>query len=260
MHLFCEIKTCRGLVFATHLCIIVWLRKANGRTIVCAAILHTPVTFRLLYDSKWETNCRVAGWNGSRPGLSLIYSACCAPLIIAACHRHTPLPRREEDDAPDLRAANPTQRAHLKGHYFPFFPPLSFLSPPCVWSTYEQTVSHLLLAACGSLESGTISDGRAKLTAIHNRRQAEEPFFCNLKQRTPQNPLEMSVLFHQLVIKMVWTTLSCNKIRFFSAQGEAIKLRFISIWKMQTWNLSFQSVLKSFWSVGFVFQSIFPLL
>lgn len=62
---------------------------------VHVASLHTPVTFRLLYDLKWETNCRVAGWNGSWPWLSLIYSARWVPLIISACLTDTPLFPRE---------------------------------------------------------------------------------------------------------------------------------------------------------------------
>lgn len=72
---------------------------------------------RLLYDAKWETNCRVAGRNGSWPRLSLINSARRAPLITAACHRHAPLPQRADDHAPDLGAA--TGRpfiTHTYGH------------------------------------------------------------------------------------------------------------------------------------------------
>lgn len=68
--------------------------------------VQKQATPRLLYDAKWETNCRVAGRNGSWPRLSLINSVRRAPLITAACHRHAPLPQRADDHAPDLRASH----------------------------------------------------------------------------------------------------------------------------------------------------------
>lgn len=83
-------------------------RNAQGETIMHVAKknVQKQATPRLLYDAKWETNCRVAGRNGSWPRLSLINSVRRAPLITAACHRHAPLPQRADDHAPDLRASH----------------------------------------------------------------------------------------------------------------------------------------------------------
>lgn len=80
-------------------------KEMQGETIGSVSNAHAAATLRLLYDAKWETNCRVAGRNGSWSRLSLTYSARWAPLITAACHRHAPLLQRADNHAPDLRAA-----------------------------------------------------------------------------------------------------------------------------------------------------------
>lgn len=93
------------------------LRHARGETIMHVANVQKQAALRLFYDAKWETNCRVAGRNGSWPRLSLINSVRCAPLIKAACHWHAPLPQRADDHAPDLgAAAGRPQAAHTHTH------------------------------------------------------------------------------------------------------------------------------------------------
>lgn len=69
--------------------------------------VQKQAALRLLYGVKWETNCRVAGRNGSWPRLSLINSVHCAPLITAACHR-----QGADDHAPDIRAAACHRHTH----------------------------------------------------------------------------------------------------------------------------------------------------
>lgn len=91
------------------------VQKSTSLNRAILANVHTRATLRLLYDAKWETNCRVAGWNGPWPRLSLINSVRWAPLITAACHRHAPLPQRAGERAPDLRAA--AGRPHITHSY-----------------------------------------------------------------------------------------------------------------------------------------------
>lgn len=55
--------------------------NAWGETI---ADVRRHTAMRLFYVVKWETNCRVASWNGSWPRLRVINSLRCAPLITAA--------------------------------------------------------------------------------------------------------------------------------------------------------------------------------
>lgn len=92
-------------------------RNAQSGKIVHVANVHKQAALRLLRDVKRETNCRVAGRNGSWPRQSLINSVLWAPLITAACHRHAPLPQRAEEHAPDLWAATGWPHiTHTYGH------------------------------------------------------------------------------------------------------------------------------------------------
>lgn len=62
------------------------------------ADVQRQATLLLLHGERWETNCRGAGHNGSRP--QLMYSIGLVPLITAGCHR-----RSADDHASGLRAA-----------------------------------------------------------------------------------------------------------------------------------------------------------
>lgn len=93
--------------------------NAQGKTVGYVGNADMQATFLWC---KWETNCRIAGWNGSGPRLSLINSARWAPLITAACHRHAPLPQRADDHAPDLRAATGRPRQNTRSWTHPCDP------------------------------------------------------------------------------------------------------------------------------------------
>lgn len=56
-------------------------RRGDRARVRCAEASRAEPPLR---GVKWETNCGVAGRNGSRPRLSLINSVHCAPLITAA--------------------------------------------------------------------------------------------------------------------------------------------------------------------------------